>query len=136
MHLGLNLNNSYCSNSSKFKMESVRAVVVVLSLSLTKNKSRITHRVTRDFYYYLLFTYQTYFTSSKITTTDYQYFTAYLVQIRSVISILNVINQQLSKSIRVMLFRFYFVLFSVFLSFVGAKVQINCRTCKLLWNKY
>ena len=86
-----------------------------------------------DFSFLIFFV--SYFTSSKIATTEYQDFTAYLVQIRGAISILNVINQQLSKSIRVMLFRFYFVLFSVFLSFVGAKVQINCQTYTFIWSK-
>ena len=38
-----------------------------------------------------LFIYQTYFTSSKLATTDYQWPTEALVQIRNAISILNVI---------------------------------------------
>lgn len=64
-----------------------------------------------------------YFTSSKLATTDYQRLTEALVQIRNAISILNVINQQISISIRAMLFLFFFVLFSLFLPFVDAKVQ-------------
>lgn len=61
---------------------------------------------------YYVFTFRRYFTSSKIVTTDYQRLTEDLVQIRNAISILNVINQQISRSIRVMLFLFFFVLFS------------------------
>ena len=71
------------------------------------------------FVYYLL----NYLTSSKLVATDYKLLTFGLVQIRNAISILNVINQQISRSIRVMPFLFFLVLFSVFLSFVGAKVQ-------------
>lgn len=63
------------------------------------------------------------FSSSKLATTDYQRLTEVLVQIRNAISILNVINQQISISIRAMLFLFFFVLFSLFLPFVDAKVQ-------------
>ena len=53
-----------------------------------------------------------YFTSSKLSTTDYQRLTEALVQIRNAISILNVINQQISRNIRAMFFLFFFVLFS------------------------
>ena len=63
------------------------------------------------------------FTSSKLATTDYQRLTEALVQIRNAISILNVINQQISRNIRVMLFLFFLVLFYIFPSFAGAKVQ-------------
>lgn len=63
------------------------------------------------------------FDFSKSATIDYQRLTEALVQIRNAISILNVINQQISRNIRVMLFLFYLVLFYIFLSFVGAKVQ-------------
>ena len=63
-----------------------------------------------------------YFTSSNLIHTDNQRFTKVLVQIWNTISILNVINQQISRNIRAMLFLFFFVLFSVFLSFVGAKI--------------
>ncbi len=63
-----------------------------------------------------------YFTSSNLTHTDNQRFTKVLVQIWNTISILNVINQQISRNSRAMLFLFFFVLFSVFLSFVGAKI--------------
>ena len=73
---------------------------------------------------YYVFTFRHYFTSSKIVTTDYQRLTEDLVQIRNAISILNVINQQISRSIRVMLFLFFLVLFYIFLSFAGAMVQI------------
>lgn len=75
--------------------------------------------------------YLSYFTSSKLATTDYQRLTEALVQIRNAISILNVINQQISISIRAMLFLFFFVLFSVFLSFIGAKVQNNPHSAKV-----
>lgn len=61
---------------------------------------------------YYMFTFRHYFTSSKLATTDYQRLTETLVQIRNAISILNVINQQISRSIRVMLFLFFLVLFS------------------------
>lgn len=71
---------------------------------------------------YYVFTFRHYLTSSKLATTDYQRLTETLVQIRNVISILNVINQQISRSIRAMLFLFNLVLFYIFLSFVGAKV--------------
>ena len=59
----------------------------------------------------------------KLATTDYQRLTGALVQIRNAISILNVINQQISISIRAMLFLFFFVLFSLFLPFVDANVH-------------
>ena len=71
---------------------------------------------------YYVFTFRHYFTSSKLATTDYQRLTEALVQIRNAISILNVINQQISRSIRVMLFLFFLVHFYIFLSFVCAKV--------------
>lgn len=61
---------------------------------------------------YYVFTFRHYFTSSKLAATDYQRLTETLVQIRNAISILNVINLQISRSIRVMLFLFFFVLFS------------------------
>lgn len=61
-------------------------------------------------------------TSSKLAATDYQQLTEALVQIRNTISIFNIINQQISRGIRVMLFILFRVLFSVFLSFVGAKI--------------
>lgn len=73
---------------------------------------------------YYVSTFRHYFTSSKLVTIDYQQLTEALVQIRNAISILNVINLQISRSIRVMLFLFFLVLFYIFLSFVGAKVQI------------
>lgn len=79
---------------------------------------------------YYVFTFRHYLTSSKLATTDYQRLTETLVQIRNVISILNVINQQISRSIRVMLFLFLLFLFCIFLSFVGAKVQIILHPCK------
>ena len=68
-----------------------------------------------------------YFTSSKLTATDYQRLTEALVQIRNAISILNVINQQISRSIRVMLFLFYLVLFYIFLSFIGTTFFLILR---------
>ena len=64
-----------------------------------------------------------YFTSSKLAATDYQQLTETLVQIRNAISILNVINQQISRSIRVMLFLFFLVL--LYIPFVCAKVRIK-----------
>lgn len=67
-----------------------------------------------------------YFTSSKISATDYQLLTETLVQIRNAISILNVINQQISRSIRVMLFLFFLVL--LYIPFVCAKVQLFLQT--------
>ena len=68
-----------------------------------------------------------YFTSSKLAATDYQRLTEALVQIRNAISILNVINQQISRSIRVMLFLFYLVLFYIFLSFIGTTFFLILR---------
>ena len=68
-----------------------------------------------------------YLTSSKLTATDYQRLTEALVQIRNAISILNVINQQISRSIRVMLFLFYLVLFYIFLSFIGTTFFLILR---------
>lgn len=62
---------------------------------------------------YYVFTFRYYFTSSKLAATDYQRLTETLVQIRNAISILNVINQQISRSIRVMLFLF-FLSFSIY----------------------
>ena len=53
---------------------------------------------------YYVFTFRHYFTSSKLAAIDYQQLTEALVQIRNAISILNVINQQISRNIRVMLF--------------------------------
>ena len=79
--------------------------------------------------------YLSYFTSSKLATTDYQRLTEALVEIRNAISILNVINQQISRSIRVMLFLFFLVLFYIFLAFVGTKVPTFLQTCKSLWDK-
>lgn len=73
---------------------------------------------------YYVSTFRHYFTSSKISTTDYQLLTETLVQIRNAISILNVINQQISRNIRVMLFLFFLVLFYIFLSFVCANVRV------------
>ena len=61
---------------------------------------------------YYVFTFWHYFTPSKLVTIDYQQLTEALVQIRNAISILNVINLQISRSIRAMLFLFFFVLFS------------------------
>ena len=84
---------------------------------------------------YYVFTFRHYLTSSKLATADYQQLTEALLQIRNTISILNVINQQISRSIRAMLFLFFFVLFSVFLSFVGAKVQIILQQSNGLLNK-
>ena len=55
----------------------------------------------------------------KISATDYQQLTEALVQIRNTISIFNIINQQISRSIRVMLFLFLLFLFCIFLSFIG-----------------
>ena len=69
-----------------------------------------------------------YLSSSKLATTDYQRLAEVLVQIRNAISILNVINQQISRSIRVMLFLFFLVLFYIFLSFAGAMVQLFLQT--------
>lgn len=57
---------------------------------------------------------------TKISATDYQLLTENLVQIRNAISILNVINQQISRSIRVMFFLFFLVL--LYIPFVCAKV--------------
>lgn len=89
-----------------------------------KNKiGRNSLSYTLFFYPWLSLFTDAYFTSSKLATTDYQRLTEALVQIRNAISILNVINQQISISIRAMLFLFFFVLFSLFLPFVDAKVQ-------------
>lgn len=78
---------------------------------------------------YYVFTFRHYFTSSKLVTIDYQQLTEALVQIRNAISILNVINLQISRSIRVMLFLFFLVLFYIFL-FCGAKVRIILQLTK------
>ena len=67
-----------------------------------------------------------YFTSSKLDVIDYQQLTEALVQIRNAINILNVINQQISISIRVMLFLFFLVL--LYIPFVCAKVQLFLQT--------
>ena len=75
---------------------------------------------------YYVFTFWHYLTSSKISATDYQLLTETLVQIRNAISILNVINQQISRSIRVMLFLFFLVL--LYIPFVCAKVQLFLQT--------
>ena len=69
-----------------------------------------------------------YFTSSKLATIDYQRLTEALVQTRNAISFLNVINQQISRSIRVMLFLFFLVL--LYIPFVCAKVQIILQLTK------
>ena len=76
-----------------------------------------------------------YFTSSKLAATDYQQLTETLVQIRNAISILNVINQQISRSIRVMLFLFFLVLFYIFLSFDDTKALITLHAYKFILYK-
>ena len=70
--------------------------------------------------------YRNHLTSSKLDVIDYQQLTEALVQIRNAINILNVINQQISISIRVMLFLFFLVL--LYIPFVCAKVQLFLQT--------
>lgn len=83
---------------------------------------------------YYVFTFRYYFILSKLATTDYQRLTETLAQIRNAISILNVINLQISRSIRVMLFLFFFVLFYIFL-FCGAKVRKILCSYKIILQK-
>ena len=58
--------------------------------SINKKRS-VTQKVTLLFLFISLNGYLSYFTSSKLTTTDYQQLMKFVVQIRNVISILDII---------------------------------------------
>ena len=124
----IEFNSSIQSNQRKEKF--LLAVDMVVTKTHKCKKACSPMNCTLLLIVYYVSSFRHYFTSSKLSTTDYQRLTETLIQIRNAISILNVINQQISRSIRVMLFLFFFVLFSLFLSFVGAKVQIILLTYK------
>lgn len=121
-----------CANISQKYKECPKESLIKTKEKLHKTINSHNLKVMRIYLFVISDSYLSYFTSSKLATTDYQRLTEPLVQIRNAISILNVINQQISISIRAMLFLFFFVLFSVFLSFVGAKVQNNLHSTKVL----
>ena len=128
----IEFNSSIQSNQRKENF--LLAVDMVVTKSHKRKKACSPMSCTLLLIVYYVFTFRHYFTSSKLVTIDYQQLTEALVQIRNAISILNVINLQISRSIRVMLFLFFLVLFYIFL-FCGAKVRKILCSYKIILQK-